>query len=522
MRVYFAYIRVSTVKQGEKGSSLVEQRDAIEVFARRHGLTIARWFQETETAAKLGRGEFTRMIASLKKQKACGVVFHKIDRGARNLNDWNAIQDLIELGVDVRFAHESLDMNTRGGRLTADLLAVIASDYIRNLRDEVRKGIRGRLKQGLYPLGAPLGYLDQGGGKPKIPDPVRAPLVRLTFELYASGQFNVRTLADELYRRGLRTKAGAKLVASRVADLLRRTFYIGLIEMKGATYHGIHQPIVPKALFDRVQLLLSGKTHTKAVKHGYVYRRMLRCVSCGYSLIGETQKGRVYYRCHTKSCDVTGVREDIVEATLLRDLERITLNDAEVEGLRALTLKLKENWARREEDDRRALSLQRHSLESRLSRLTDVYLEGAIERDLFEAKKRQLLMERTAVADRERLGSTSAELVADRVRQFLELARSLVLSYKMAENDEKREILDSVTSNFTFDGNRVAIALRSPFREIAERAPVLSGPLTRDRPRTAFRAMFDVLIRHCSTQDQTFNGPVGHFPAPASETHRGI
>ncbi|MEQ1509320.1 MAG: hypothetical protein ABL909_02830 [Sphingopyxis sp.] len=29
MRTYFAYIRVSTVKQGEKGSSLTEQKDAI-------------------------------------------------------------------------------------------------------------------------------------------------------------------------------------------------------------------------------------------------------------------------------------------------------------------------------------------------------------------------------------------------------------------------------------------------------------------------------------------------------------
>ena len=50
--------------------------------------------------------------------------------------------------------------------LTADIQAVIAADYVRNLREECKKGIDGRLKQGLTPWAAPIGYLDQGGGKP--------------------------------------------------------------------------------------------------------------------------------------------------------------------------------------------------------------------------------------------------------------------------------------------------------------------------------------------------------------------
>src|SRR5712692_3807230 len=177
MKSYFAYIRVSTVKQGEQGSSLHEQRDAISAFASRHGLKIGAWFEERETAAKIGRREFSRMLEALKRGKASGVIFHKIDRSARNLKDWSAIQDLADQGIDVRFTQESIDLGSNEGKLTGDFLAVISSHYIRNLREEVKKGIRGRLKQGLYPLAAPIGYLDQGGGKPKIPDPVRAPFI---------------------------------------------------------------------------------------------------------------------------------------------------------------------------------------------------------------------------------------------------------------------------------------------------------------------------------------------------------
>ena len=50
MNSYFGYVRVSTAKQGE-GVSLEAQKEAIEVHAYRHGLTISDWFEEKETAA---------------------------------------------------------------------------------------------------------------------------------------------------------------------------------------------------------------------------------------------------------------------------------------------------------------------------------------------------------------------------------------------------------------------------------------------------------------------------------------
>ncbi len=67
MNTYLAYVRVSTVKQGERGSSLQEQKSAIEMYAARHGLSIGTWYEEIETAAKQGRTMFTRLMAELTK-----------------------------------------------------------------------------------------------------------------------------------------------------------------------------------------------------------------------------------------------------------------------------------------------------------------------------------------------------------------------------------------------------------------------------------------------------------------------
>ena len=49
-----------------------------------------------------------------------------------------------------------------------------------------KKGFYGRLKLGIDPRPAVVGYLDQGAGKPKLPDPVKAPLIRLVFPVAAN------------------------------------------------------------------------------------------------------------------------------------------------------------------------------------------------------------------------------------------------------------------------------------------------------------------------------------------------
>src|SRR5215468_4978011 len=211
MKQFYGYVRVSTAKQGEKGVSLQEQRDAIERYTQRNGLKISEWFEERETAAKRGRPIFNKMLKLLRSGKADGLIIHKIDRSARNLRDWADLGQLIDAGIQVHFANESLDLHSRGGRLSADIQAVVAADYIRNLREETRKGFYGRLKQGLYPLPAPLGYLNRGKGQAKTLDETRAVYVRKAFELYASGRYSLITLLAELTTLGLRNRNGKPL-----------------------------------------------------------------------------------------------------------------------------------------------------------------------------------------------------------------------------------------------------------------------------------------------------------------------
>src|SRR5207237_8146912 len=111
---------------------------------------------------------------------------------------------------------------------------------------------------------------------------------------------------------------GGKGSRTGLSVLLNNSFYIGLIQLRrsGETFSGVHPALVSKSLFDRVKQILSGRLNTRSLKHDLLFRRLLTCQHCGYSLIGERQKGHIYYRCHTKDCPTTGVREEAVEAEI--------------------------------------------------------------------------------------------------------------------------------------------------------------------------------------------------------------
>ncbi|PIR04610.1 MAG: resolvase [Candidatus Liptonbacteria bacterium CG11_big_fil_rev_8_21_14_0_20_35_14] len=476
MPSYFGYIRVSTVKQGEHGVSLQEQKDAIARYALAKGFEIIRWFEERKTAAKSGRPEFDLMLKELNKSTAKGVIIHKIDRSARNLKDWSNLGELIDSGVDVHFANESLDLHSRGGRLSADIQAVVAADYIRNLKEETKKGFYGLIKQGLYPLPAPLGYVDCGKGKPKELDPERAPLVKKAFLLYASGQFSLDTLTAEMYQKGLRNRNGRPVSRSGLAKMFKNPFYIGLIRIHTSNelFSGIHPPLISKTLLDRVNDVLQGKQVKKIVQHEFVFRKLFSCRQCNRLMTGEKQKGFVYYRCHTHGCK-TSIREDNINQVVQDKLRRIIFNHELRHVLYKALQKFRETWFEERNNNIAQMELQLSHVLTRLNRLTDAYLDGTIDTTLYKEKKESLLIERKATEEKLALIKSENMNIPDRIQKYFELAESLYLSYKSANLDEKQELLKMVSSNCGVEGKNVVFMLNFPYSELEKMASVSSG-----------------------------------------------
>jgi site-specific DNA recombinase len=507
MKRLFGYIRVSTTKQAEKGVSLTEQRTAIEAYAAKHGVTIVGWYEEHITAAKRGRPLFAAMLKALRQGKAEGIIIHKIDRSARNLGDWADLGELIDAGFDIHLAHEPLDLRSRGGRLSADILAVVAADFIRNNRQEARKGFYGRLKQGIYPLGAPIGYLDRGkGGKVKVIDPDRAPLVRYAFERYATGEVSLLDLLADVTDKGLRNRKGKPLSLTGLLTLLRNPFYAGVIRLlkTGETFPAVHEPLIRMTTFERVQDVLVGKKPRRKQQHDYLYRRLFNCATCGRALVGTKVKGRVYYRCQVTACPTTCIREDMLGDAVALALRKITLPEAEIKCVREEIENAQKSDAAAREASRTQLTGQLGAVASKLERLTDVYVEGKIEKDLHDERRATLLV------DRQRITEALANLEVDQARgtQFLlkclQLAEAPETLYLSARLNEKRRLLEILASNRTVSGKTVTIAIAEPFCFLPSSQENTSSALEGVRPPTGSRiskALLEWLTTHGTEAD---------------------
>ena len=449
----FGYVRVSTKKQGE-GASLQAQKDAITAFANQNKLQVTEWFEELETAAKRGRPVFNRMLGKLIKGPVKAVIFHKIDRSARNLKDWSVVSELPEQGVSVHIATESIDFESRGGRLTADMLAVIAADFIRNHRTEVKKGQRARLQQGLYPFRAPIGYLDNNTRAdtskrrdlPKRVCPVKGPLVKELFRLYASGQYSIRALIPEMKARGLRNHAGKPLTKHGIETILRNPFYTGVIYLRasGQAFDGIHEPLIDPATFKRVRDIKAGRAGKKVTRHNHRYRGLFRCAYCDGPMSPEKQKGTVYYRCQAPLCPTTTVREDTLEAKIETMLGQMQYG-------KAVTDTLMKDWQKWISSDARferanSVDLRLAELTARMDRMTDMFIDGSLTEADFNRRKETLLLEK-AQLESERQELEQEHLPRDEMQKFLELMKALKTLYKLAKPEERRWMVETWFSN---------------------------------------------------------------------------
>jgi site-specific DNA recombinase len=491
MGTYFAYARVSTPRQGEKGVSLQEQQHAIQRYASVHGLEITRWFEERESASHTGRAAFADMLRLLRFRKAQGVIIHKIDRSARNMQDWADVGKLSDAGVEVHFATENVDLKTVAGRLSADIQAVVAAHYSRNLREEVKKGIYGRLKQGFYPFRAPIGYLDQGAAKVKIADPVRAPLIQLAFTFYSSGRFSLPDLVREMFGRGLKNRNGEPVTVNGLATILRNPFYIGLmkIEKAGQVFPGNHEPLVTK-IFETAQAVLAGKRPDRSKTHLFAYSRIARCKTCGYSLIAERRKGHTYYRCHNRPfkdppvCPPTTVREECIDGAVINGLAAVELSPGELDVVRSML----DAWRADSQKERTArsngLRLQLDQIQSRLGKLADALIDGTIEKSLFAEKQNALLLEQAKAKEKLSEAEGNSTSAIETLEKTVGLAKSPAALYKTASAEKKRELLKTLLSDLVVCGKNVELTLAIPFRLIAERQKMSDGGPYRGTCRT--------------------------------------
>lgn len=207
---YVAWARVSSVRQKDEGWSLEQQQERLTEHAARLGGQIIKLYVVAETASKHHeRRTFKEMLAFAREHSKtiAGVLVMKIDRAARNMRDFVALESLEEdYGVPLISVTQPTE-NTPSGRMMRRTFATFATFFTEQLSVDVAAALKRRAESGLFPSKAPYGYRnyqdDLSGRRLVKVDEHDANAVRRIFTLYAHYPYTLDTLREQLVREGV-------------------------------------------------------------------------------------------------------------------------------------------------------------------------------------------------------------------------------------------------------------------------------------------------------------------------------
>ena len=477
MNKFFLYARKSTDEPDRQILSIEAQITELREFGEREHLEIVQEFIESQTAKEPGRPIFNQMLSLIEKGFAQGILAWHPDRLARNSIDGGRIIYLIDTTKirELKFPTFWFDA-TPQGKFMLNIAFGQSKYYIDNLSENVKRGLRQKVRRGEYPGVAPTGYLNDKVNHKMVKDPERYRLVQKLFELYATKNYSLKDLRNEITEIGLVSRNGKRLTVSNIQMILRNPFYYGAFKFNGELYEGKHEPAITKKLFDKVQEVMSEKSRPK--KRGektYIFRGLLKCGECGCAITAEdkTKKsGRhyVYYRCTKKKdvCSQPYIREELLASQISDILQKVSLPEDWADNMLAQLEKDGTSTVQSDALFAQNLKNEVKACEEKLDTLLDAHLEKTITGEEYTAKKNKILARKIDIEqklkDFERKGN-----------RWLERTKNLILAARQAnfvalgDNfSEKKNYLEKVGSNPQLAERAVSVSFKNDWQILAE------------------------------------------------------
>lgn len=474
---YIIYVRKSTDVEDKQVLSVEAQIVELRKYAADNNLYIVDTVIEKKSAKVPGRKKFNNTLKRVEAGEANGLLSWHPDRLARNTVDGGHIIYLLDqmLLVALKFPTFWFE-NTSQGKFMLSMAFSQSKYYVDNLSENVKRGLRQKVRRKEYPGLAPLGYINDVRHKSIVVDKRRAPLVIQSFEMYAEGGKTLQDIADFLKTKGIMTKGKKPLSKDQIKYMLVNPFYYGHFRYCGEVYEGKHKPIMEKRLFDRVQAVIAKRCHPqKGVTTPQIFCGLLTCGMCNMAITAEKkikyQKNGniheyVYYRCTRKNKVVRCTEPPTTEPVLAAQLTNILQGYA-----------LPESWAAElgrmlDEDERKASETSGvfiadarnkiDGLEGKLQRLLDSYLDQDIDKPTYKAKQAELMSAKKTLEEQIGKLTLAANAWVEPMRSWLKFARSICETAKSGSLEAKKDALLKIEGLNLFLKNKTAQPTAAP------------------------------------------------------------
>lgn len=469
-------ILIARVSTDDQKDALPGQIYRLRDYANRNGYPY-KLFEILESAYKGNRTDFNTVLDEIAEyQETIAVVFDKIDRYTRDSSseEVRQLQNLYRSGkIELHFPSDNLIIHQNSPAtdiMRLGLGIVVAQYYSDAIRDNVKRKIEQKLRDGEWIGKAPIGYKNTAkeNGKKWIEiDAYMAELVRETYKEYATGNTSLRELAKK-WKESYGVQAGS----SRIEQTLKNPFYYGKMSVKGVLYPHKYDTIISKDLFDQVESVRTGYKVTKHRWGGlpYAFRGLISCAECGCRITFEKKKGQYIYGHCTQSKGKHGakyVSEDVIASEVAKIFESIQIpEDAYNEVSEALRLAHDDKKQMRESTLSR-LDSEIEKYQRRIEKIYEDYLDEKIPEDLYQRKFDEYRNFQKSLQNKR----LNIEQVEDdyygTVSHLLKLSRDAPRLFKQADNLQKRSLINLVLSNLQLDGDQLRWDLKKPFETMA-------------------------------------------------------
>ena len=498
------YIRLSKEDENEGPSQSVQNQESLlREFVQQHRLSVFdTYVDDGWSGTNFDRPSFQRMIADIETKKVNMVITKDLSRLGRDYIMTGHYMERYFPEHRVRYI-SLLDGIDTGVDSTANDItpfrAIMNDMYAKDISKKIKSVKRDKQRKGQFIGGKPMyGYKMHPTEKNKIViDEEVAPVVRRIFALALSGM-SCRKVATILNEEGIPTPAtycGWKVgnpgpytglwSSERISEMLKNETYIGnMVQGRSVkisykskkclrqspenwvVVEGTHEPIIDPETFQKVQLLVSSRKHTRSRTYDFLLKGLIFCHECGYPMAVLNRKNaagedRLFFVCRTYQrftkagvCTCHSIKEETVNEAVLAKVREVCQAHLSPDRLRPIAQEAVENASKTVscEAEMQALQSKITALTTNLDQMYMDRLNGLLSEEDFQRIYQKVKMDRTVLEDRLKSLQEQAkqpvnteEKAKALVKQFLDSAltsRELLVSLiERVELTEDKEVI---------------------------------------------------------------------------------
>ena len=446
-----AYTRVSSDSDDQLNSFAAQNRYYAELISGKAEWRMVDIYADegiTGTSAAK-REDFQRMMADCRRGLIDQILVKSISRFARNTKDClEAVRELKELGVNVRFEREGIDTANVSSELITAIYAAFAQKESESISGNMRWSYQRRMEAGTFlPSSMAYGY-KLVGRKIEI-DADSALVVCRIFQWYLNG-VNRTAIAKKLNEEGISSGQRKKWHDASVRYILTNEKYTGdslwqktyTSDTLPTTRHknkgeheqyyavGTHPPIIPREIFDQAQNLLQ-KRETDYRKRNcpgsHPLTGKIVCGCCGSTFRRKEYRGKIRWACmgHERSgkdCPITPITGKTIYEAFCRLYYKLKHQSLPILEQMLETLRTIRDRRLLWSEDIVSLNKKISELSSQNQTLAFLKQNGLVDPDIFISKSNELTRQlRQAKLDKEKLMDAEGDATAQRTRELIAL-----------------------------------------------------------------------------------------------------